>query len=510
MSDSDRPVVAVLEGISAGRYFADAALKRGLEPVVIFPKIETSDVYNVMRQSAVDFWTKKGCRVIEPEDDSKETMVRIVKSLNPVAIVSGSELGVPWTDFLTQALNLAGNDPATSLMRRNKYEMQQKLQQALIPSLRSLKCHSLDECVEIASKWNTWPVVVKPLAGAGSLGVHFCHNLKNLSHICQQLFKEQDLFGTANTEILLQEFAHGTEYIVNTMSCAGQHIVTDVWRYDKVPVGSKGNAYNYAALVRQPNETEKTLLSYTLKVLDALGFRYGPSHTELMLIPKGPRLIETAARPMGGFFPDDLMRQIFGFDHASLTLDAVLDPKAFKRVAAKPYAPNTSALLKIVISHAHHPVKTLYYEAIAYEAPVVKRWEFDLVKRSGEIVETIDLETAGGELFIADERAEIVWLAYEAMRRLETDCQEWLYGSEDLQITTPIMHAVGSVPFTEHTVLPWLNVIRHTGAFSRNAQSGTSLMVETDGMTTKEITAFSSLLGIFGWRQIEYGTYYKL
>ena len=48
-------------------------------------------------------------------------------------------------------------------------------------------------------------------------------------------------------------------------------------------------------------ETEKSLLSYTVKVLDALGFRYGPSHTELMLTPKGPRLIETAARPMGGF-----------------------------------------------------------------------------------------------------------------------------------------------------------------------------------------------------------------
>ena len=76
--------------------------------------------------------------------------------------------------------------------------------------------------------------------------------------------------------------------------------------------------------------------SKSLKVLDALGFRYGPFHTELMLTPKGPRLIETAARPMGGFFPNDLMRQIFGFDHAALTLDAVLDPKAFKRVAAKP------------------------------------------------------------------------------------------------------------------------------------------------------------------------------
>ena len=37
MSAPSRPVV-VLEGISAGQYFADAALKRGLEPVVVFPR----------------------------------------------------------------------------------------------------------------------------------------------------------------------------------------------------------------------------------------------------------------------------------------------------------------------------------------------------------------------------------------------------------------------------------------------------------------------------------------
>ena len=197
-------------------------------------------------------------------------------------------------------------------------------------------------------------------------------------------------------EILLQEFAHGTEYIVNTMSREGKHFITDVWHYDKVPIGNKGNAYNFAALVRHPNETEKSLLSYTVKVLDALGFRYGPSHTELMLTPKGPRLIETAARPMGGFFPADLMRRIFGYDHASLTLDALLDQKAFDEFAVKPYAPNTSALLKIVISQSRYPVQALYYEAIVCEAPVVKRWEFNLVKRSGEVVETVDLESAVG------------------------------------------------------------------------------------------------------------------
>lgn len=77
-------------------------------------------------------------------------------------------------------------------------------------------------------------------------------------------------------------------------------------------------------------------------------------------------------------------------------------------------------------------------------------------------------------------------------------------------MTTPILHAVGTVPFTEHLTMPWSTVIRYTGEFSRNALSGTSLMVEMDSMSSQEMTAFSALLGIFGWRQIEYGTYYKL
>ncbi len=192
--------------------------------------------------------------MIEPENDKEETLLRTVKALNPIAIVSGSELCVPWTDFLTDKLELSGNEPSTSVVRRNKYEMQQKLLQAGIPSLRSLKCHCPEECLEAASKWNTWPVVVKPLSGAGSLGVHFCKDLKNLSEVTEQLFKEQDLFGTSNNEILLQEFAHGTEYIVNTMSREGKHFITDVWHYDKVPIGNKGNAYNFAALVRHPSK----------------------------------------------------------------------------------------------------------------------------------------------------------------------------------------------------------------------------------------------------------------
>jgi hypothetical protein len=39
---------------------------------------------------------------------------------------------------------------------------------------------------------------------------------------------------------------------------------------------------------------------YTLRVLDALGFRNGCGHAEVMLTPDGPRLVEIAERPAGG------------------------------------------------------------------------------------------------------------------------------------------------------------------------------------------------------------------
>lgn len=121
-------LLSFLKAFLPGSIFSDAALKRGLEPVVVFPKLQTTPVYQIMRQSAIEFWKNKGCRVIEPENDKEEeTLLTTVKALNPIAIVSGSELCVPWTDFLTDKLNLCGNEPSTSVVRRNKYEMQQKL-----------------------------------------------------------------------------------------------------------------------------------------------------------------------------------------------------------------------------------------------------------------------------------------------------------------------------------------------------------------------------------------------
>src|SRR5262249_15389816 len=63
---------------------------------------------------------------------------------------------------------------------------------------------------------------------------------------------------------------------------------------------------------------------YVRDVLTALGIRYGPAHTEVMLTAAGPCLIETGARLNGADAPE-LCRDCTGQDQVALTVEACLD-----------------------------------------------------------------------------------------------------------------------------------------------------------------------------------------
>merc|ERR1719492_719548 len=52
-------------------------------------------------------------------------------------------------------------------------------------------------------------------------------------------------------------------------------------------------------LMPPAGEVQDKLVDYTFKMLDALGFKNGPSHNELMFTERGPILIEINARMHG-------------------------------------------------------------------------------------------------------------------------------------------------------------------------------------------------------------------
>jgi hypothetical protein len=86
--------------------------------------------------------------------------------------------------------------------------------------------------------------------------------------------------------LVVQECAHGEEFVVNIASRDGQHKVTDVWRCEK-----QGDlAYMRETLVQSSDDVQD-VIAYTKRCLDALGFRNGASHTEVMRTSDGVVLL---------------------------------------------------------------------------------------------------------------------------------------------------------------------------------------------------------------------------
>ena len=99
---------------------------------------------------------------------------------------------------------------------------------------------------------------------------------------------------------MAQRLLVGQEYFVNAVSGAGAHLVTEVWRADKIPVPGGAAIYDVARLVAPATAEGRPIVAFVEAVLEALGVRWGASHTELFVTAEGPVLVESASRLSGG------------------------------------------------------------------------------------------------------------------------------------------------------------------------------------------------------------------
>ncbi|MFD0382585.1 ATP-grasp domain-containing protein [Streptomyces stramineus] len=106
-----------------------------------------------------------------------------------------------------------------------------------------------------------------------------------------------------NEQMLVQEYAEGTEYVIDVFSHAGRHTVADICRYRKISNGPHMAVYESMDWVDPAQPFVPELIRYVEGVLDAVGFRFGAAHVEVMRTADGPRLIEVNARPHGGGHP---------------------------------------------------------------------------------------------------------------------------------------------------------------------------------------------------------------
>lgn len=260
--------------------------------------------------------------------DTEETTVKELSKLAPRFVVAGQEPGVPLADRLSEALRLRTNGSAKSAARRDKHEMIETVRAAGLATADQVLTSDAETAVRWATQRGHWPCVAKPISSASTDGVFVCRNQDDLRRAFHSIIGSADIFDIVNQQVLVQSYLDGTEYIVDTVSADGHAYVCGVWRYDKRLLPNGKPIYNRDILVGADDPVHGPLIAYTREVLDALGVHNGPAHSEVIVGPNGPVVVEVGARLNGNMHPafHDLC---LGHDQAALTALAYVDTERF-------------------------------------------------------------------------------------------------------------------------------------------------------------------------------------
>ncbi|HAT2044895.1 TPA: ATP-grasp domain-containing protein [Legionella pneumophila] len=402
----NRPVV-IVDPLSSGIELAPAFKARGIPAIAVTLKPLDWIGFGANMQTS-DF--------IEIIPD-QPNLVEILAKYDPIAIIPGTEEGVPLAEAL--AINLTpqfANDPEKSQNRLHKALMQKALQEAGVPALKTLNTASENE-VEAWIRTNGLidsPLIIKPPVSAGSDKVfHIPARGEWKKAFNQALSEPSKITGKNNETVVVQEQAIGTEFAVGTVSANGKHYLAHLIQYNKTSFNDRKTVYDYVEFVPYSEEIYGELFDYTKKALDALGIRWGAAHNEIMLTKDGPRLIETGARMCGGPVVG-FAREATGSSQADKLVEIYVDGG----VSTEEYVFKKTVVPVFLKSPAKGKISNV--EAFADLSKLPTFLNEHIWFKNGDLVpQTVDYLTSIGIIGLAGDRDSIL-LDYEKIRSMES------------------------------------------------------------------------------------------
>ncbi|MDX1388118.1 MAG: ATP-grasp domain-containing protein [Acidobacteriota bacterium] len=195
---------------------------------------------------------------------------------------------------LREALGVPGMTVDETIPFRDKERMKQVLDAAGIRTPRHARASSDDERREGAERIG-FPLIIKPIAGAGSADTHRVNDARDL---------EMALELTRHVpEVSVEEFIEGEEFTFDTICAGGEILYHNLAWYRPKPLIGRTVEWISPQTVTLRNVDAEYLLPGKMMgraVLKALGFRSGFTHMEWFLTANGDAVFgEIAARPPG-------------------------------------------------------------------------------------------------------------------------------------------------------------------------------------------------------------------
>ena len=204
------------------------------------------------------------------------------------------EPGVILAARLRQALGVPGQDVAQATLFRDKDVMKQAVVAAGIRTPKHQRATNAAECQRAAEQIG-FPVIVKPIAGAGSADTFRVNSRLELDAV---LFRSGHI-----REVNVEEFIDAVEYTFDTVCIDGKIAFWNICVYRPRPLTARQEEWvSPQTVVLRDVEADHLAGGRDMgrAVLKALGFRTGFTHMEWYRTAKGETIFgEIAARPPG-------------------------------------------------------------------------------------------------------------------------------------------------------------------------------------------------------------------
>ncbi len=222
-------------------------------------------------------------------------------------VVPGSELAVPFSNFLAAQLGLMRHHG--DIMRfRDKSRMRETLSQGLVEQPEVLALVKIGD--ELPKIDNTrYPVVIKPVNGVASMFVKKCTDSRELFAALKSYWEcdNPQVGGIVFTkDVLIESYVEGSEYSIEVVVVNGvlkycfvtQKILSEEPFFDEI---------GHVSLPANDFPLQGAFRAFVQKVIAALDFRTGVAHVEVRVDAyNNIRIIEIGARIAGDLISDSV------------------------------------------------------------------------------------------------------------------------------------------------------------------------------------------------------------
>ena len=206
---------------------------------------------------------------------------------------------------LAERLGLKFLNSKTAKLIRDKYSVRDRLSQHAIKQPRFTLATTNAE-LKSAIDSIGFPVLIKPSDGYGSQNILTFSSEVEFALMAEPfanylpLRTDYGLGVCANDRLVVEEFIHGEVIGCETFTVNGRHIflgINDKVFFPPPCFGIKGSCF--------PSDRFDTdaIHDYVFEILDALNFDFGAAHTEIIITPDGPYLVEVNPRLIGAHIP---------------------------------------------------------------------------------------------------------------------------------------------------------------------------------------------------------------